>query len=622
MTVNSVVENLAQLRVSDEHQEHRHALVLANTHAQVAPIPAYAASNGLNYPSVGWSGSGGNQFTLAAGNTVRLVPNPWNVANPIAARVLPTGTIGTTVASSVNSGAGQVPVGTEFNDEYVSGPGAVGSIVNIQYTNINQTDSGFPTSAPNDMDPVAQFAGGHMIVTVVCAENTSATVVAIGQNEVRGVGIGPYTEETMQQFQYGMQPSLPDYDNDESLYTPYGEMQRFKEPSMVVGTTNLSTKVVSVPIKPSHGNWYCMMNDEPALNEDASFIQIVSATVHAKDGGGFDRFNDANEVGNSASTSIVKAGTYVNLNQSSTFVSRGNPFFTIGDPTDTSENTWHPKGSGYMRYLDANTLLNTAPTSGLVTDADRSLASWIAPITNVDASTILRSRRNRPRRSVNAGIRDGMPIVEIKGLTGVVNIQVHFKMHYNIAVTNASAHYERAIMPLNLHMNHLLNHVSTHAGVGSTVEEAIKNSLMQAANSTKKPKITHTMIDAGSKITGGALVMYTPKSGVKEPVHHEEETHQSFAEKLLGGMKSGLSYIGSGASWLWEHKGDVSRIGGGAISAIAAARQAGASSPYALIGAGAAGAMSSMTGGQQPSSYAQVARRAIGQRYPRIEELE
>lgn len=611
MAANSLLEQAVSRHVSDETKEHRAAMVLANTHAQVAPVPPYTTS-GLAHPSVGWSGSGGTQLTLASGNAMRICANPWHTSTPVIARTLPVGVDGRFVVNAASS----IPCGTEFRDD-----GALGSTTRVSYCNTNSSDSGFPQVA--GITPVAQLAGGHMIVTVVCPENTSAVGVAIGQQEVRGIGVGPLSESTILQEHMGFNPCLPDYANDESLATPYGSLNNFKETELIVGTTNLSTKTFSIPIKPSHGQWYEMLD----FDNDAYFTSFVSNTISATQGGGQPVYNDT--VDTFGRNSIVAAGVYNNTDVGFAYTSLGNPFLTVGSPiADLTNNTNHTLAVSSLKYITNDIFATAAGSFRLIEQApvvnaapnnnDQSATSFIPPMGSVVAQTAASLRRSRPFPSINAAIIDGMPLVEIKCLSGTCMVQVHFKLHYNIAVTMASPHFERSQLPLNISPHYLLDHVSTHAGAGDSVEAAVKQSLSKTINASKKPALTAALTDSGAAITGNALVVFTPKTGVKDAPHHDQESHHSFGEKLLGGIKSGLSYIGSGAEWLWKHKGDVSRIGGSAVSAIAAARQAGVSSPYALMGAGIAGAV----GGQQPQSYAQVARRAIGQRYPRIEELE
>lgn len=539
-------------KVSDDAKKNRHSVVFDNLHAMVNPLPAVLDSRleAPNMRMVPWGGHGKAIVSVPVGQTLRVGSTPWNSVAPVQYRIAATG-------ASVNTGNS-----LDANDTMTS-QGASG-ISGIGYTNVTMDESGFPANS------MAQFTGGAITFKVHCAENTQAVAVAIGSNEVRGIGMtGPITTDSLQQIENGLGNGRHQFQLDPAVRT-LGGLQSLKTGDVIVGTTNEATQVFYLPVPPTRYSLYHIV----AGNVRASQVSYLSAFLT----GALDAPGDALLLNNQydtlidrdrgASGSIVPAATYVFNNSFGAgpvnAVFSGNPFLTIGRIVSTGGNCFV---SDVIKNIGSRTNGTTIfyididydPASTLP-DQNTNGASLVGtanilvpPLAGFRASTWGRQIITLPGYNLMCSAAEGYGQFECTSLLGTVIVEIDFKFFFQFAVQLAHPLFEQGVPPefvQDLQGQYFHGNAS---GTGMTLRHAVASAHAASVTIAKNAKNAEALnVKANMPVVvPDTHTLVKPTQGVGQSVtHNSVKNHASWFEKVLNIGSSIVSGVGQGAKWL------------------------------------------------------------------------
>lgn len=504
--------------LTDEMIAARYATFWNSLSSAVKPMPAVSD---LDVPirTTAWTGVGGESFTVGgsgAPGVLRVCPQPWCLDAPIFTVTAADGQVLREDTTGGASGSDEVPIVTG-GDEGNTPHGI--TLTNIGYTNITPANSGF--AQVNGDTPMAQFMGGYMTVEVHVPSDQVSRGVAIGQDEVRGLGrgsLGGFNRPdggVMLHLGTGS-GFLSDFEYDDAAIKA-GNLAGFKVPDVITGDgVQSKTHTFCIPICPSKIGFYSMVDSGTPGN----FMRYMSAVMPS----------DWAEAARASNTPAPVSPAPSNPSILGTTGS--NPYFTFS--VDAASDT---------------------PVQAAVADA---------------------VRISRSTSSCGMSLRDGMPQFEVTALTGVaqaVTVEIRYKMMYQFVTNVTNVHYETASTSVvaSIGVSQYLRHHGGHAGSGHddvTAARDARTRSIVAMPQTSRHKIAGHAIPI-AHTTG--LIM--PPAGVSAPVNHEDHG-------MMSGVLAPVRHVAgdawhgivAGASWLWGHKKAVASAGAYVAEAYATAR--------------------------------------------------
>lgn len=256
----------------------RHGIMWANVHAWTSTPPPLQERNHMlhNAGSLHFSGhSRSPAMAVAVGNAMRIQPSVYSYDGAVMTQqgVM---NLGIAPAGSYNTGLSQTH----------------------PWVDMSMDDAGFRLmpGPVGDECPHAQLLGGYVMTEITILEDSEATIVAIGQNEVEGVGItnglmGPrampadaFPDADRDGGRHEQWADIPFFEVDAastigmaSSYGAFGSLQTYKDP-MVITTGHNETKTVFayVPVIPNSTE-YAHMHTRQIGQGGGSFVHFVGS---------------------------------------------------------------------------------------------------------------------------------------------------------------------------------------------------------------------------------------------------------------------------------------------------------------------------------------------------------
>ncbi len=359
--------------------------------------PPSNSSQAQYQKTVPWSGNGGFTSHIATDKVMRVWVEPWNAERPFMSY---TDSPGTSMIGPNNSSSNA--------DRELSFP-ASSNLETHAYQNVGMVQSGFL------LDSRAYFMGGFIEGVAYVDDTSRGTINIIGQNEVRGIGVGPLEELNVNrdigQFpdDWLHDPNATDYDISSAANT-LGGMKSLKTAHLVVNHEGSNTQKAffSIPIVPPKGG--CMQMSENmrgGANSGSTFLVPVTKVVTYTTSHDFcDRTsgNDSGQIVASSSTAATGGQTSA---RPFTFTS------AEGDHTGVSPADAYPYGT-----LPADVVYNTDGKKRLVRATQQPMQSLIA----------------------------GYPLIEAAAHTGTMTVEIQFKLFYNVVVPRSHPMYDSALL--------------------------------------------------------------------------------------------------------------------------------------------------------------------------------
>lgn len=495
-----------------DHVEAAYGVYCANAaHAKRPFAPIDDPERSAHAALVPFTGEGNLQVTITAGQVIRVCSSPYTYDGGAQYAI---GNINTPVSGS---DAATTNLGVDPGYVVTQCPELSSTLTSSTSTRSNVipwfgTDLGEAGIGVGGLDgPQAQLSSGFLTVEAICAENSSCVGCAVGQHEVRGWGPQNNMAAGLGSGTTGLGDgallpgNLPFFQVEATPALVYGGLFNLKQRDTVVGSTSVARRVWAVPVTPTVRTYMNMQQG----NADGRTYTCPSALLNGSEGGGQNVYNSIYDL----------------TRTTASFGNEYNPFLFL------------PGIVGNVALYSGQTL--TCPTT------IRRRACYAVP-------------------NVTTCGYAGCAAVEIHCLTGTSIINIGYKMHYNVVAPTSHPNYEQAILNIPIAMSAfpLAIRAASHAGSGSTANEAVSNQKRLSAN---KFGGSHAVMDAFHSaspainpdstrppiMSGSGLksITYLPSMSPSAIVEHHLDVHPSIVERAGSVISSLASNIWSGVKW-------------------------------------------------------------------------
>lgn len=606
-------EAFLNARVNEQEMESRYLYYWHNMDDVKAPPPPIGSFNGA-FRTIPWAGMGGDSVDVPANCGYRLSIEPWSKFNPLWSIIkhdinINVGTdirleqnprflhhwiydeVLPCLTPTVDGDNTKIVVPYEFRYDpshtstfqfvpdvdakcqwYTTTTGIDTSLteecrteyaantvcIPHWYSNVDPAKSGFTLD-----NEFAAFMGGYIVIRCINSLASSCKAVAIGQNEVRGIGQGVIKSEAdgfpvNRGLGETTDPNRLDFAIDDKAFA-WGGLSTFKPPETMVGTVSQADKETffAIPVVPTCNGFYLM------VGRDKPFTNLHGATY---EGTTLDKLNAVDSVWMGVASRTGAVGAFG-------FSKRPKVTNPWGDHPDNFSLTFNPDGCTYhYRVIDQRRLNGMCPyfvnpggavnngvvgdlfagevtythplTSGMIEFADYDITDethsagphnvgtyrvnpWVMGIAMDDSYRV-----RRATCCPTQALRAGMPQFEIiNGAGGGVTLQLKYKFFYNYIADVNHPHWELAgsdnIADIDVDRERQV--AASFTGTADSEEKAIGHAKALAIQSMseKEQEIVSPQHPENK------LVMPTP--GIQPTVRHDEP---NFFEKLIGGFGS------------------------------------------------------------------------------------
>ena len=650
-------------RISDEEKAHRHGYWWAHLASAIAPPPAVGTFGG-GFRTLGFVGTGGSTQTMADKDLLRFAINPWSKYSPIWLATLdtydpsgpqydvrdtapwqvgvkeaisggleiipgnPTATSDNQLMSSDSVGASIAAdplICVDRSDTSITNEctmdlsGAIGS--GVQRVNIRPLEYTAPTPGQLgfvDEHDWAFFMGGYITVKVSVPQFSSVSVTCIGQNELRGVGLGNIfvgPGGTPINGGDSCDPNKIDFQIIDTAFKWGGLAQMKPQTTSIGGGNNPTESFFTIPVIPSADGAYLMVGGAQSLgpsihygqgdNVDSDWMAVLSHNApvgqygysyetalsavsrsslpymfHGSDSK--DRYGSLDATNNTKPAMAFYSNMGLMMHNQCDQIGQGVPIqqniqidaggTMFANPPGVTNNfpSWVDIGApaqGTGAYGATNGIIDWQGGS-----VNRATGVYV--IKGGNANVYATSQREgsvyrvrwdahyRTRRataSIAQSLISGMPQIELfahGGSLGSIQIDIRYKFFYQYIIDINHPLFEQAIENNieDINVDQYRLQAAPVTGSGSTEAAAIESSRLQAIE--RSDAITRKLLDASHS----TAKMVIPRSGITQPVKHDEP---SFMDKLFGGAASiGKSIWNTGttaAKWLWKNSDTIGK---------------------------------------------------------------